>query len=120
MTQLGVINFSPKFHNALANFNQHINRILDTERLIEQLCFNNLDSALLIEEKIDREEITERTKFCAYYAEKGKGAWVEKNGKKAEAGEEQGFSRFALNAGMRFCKRGKKRQGKSSRKVRYC
>ena len=28
--------------------------------------------ALLIKEKIDREEITERTKFCAYYAEKGK------------------------------------------------
>jgi len=52
LTQIGAIDFTPRFHNALAQFIQFISTMADQERIREMIGLNNIDTALLIREKI--------------------------------------------------------------------
>lgn len=56
MVQPGVIDFSKRFNEALAQYNQHISRIRDLEKFREQVCLNNIDKSRLILEKIKTEQ----------------------------------------------------------------
>ena len=56
MVQPGIIDFSDRFNEALANYNQHITRIRDLERFRENLCIENIVSSQIIREKLKKEQ----------------------------------------------------------------
>lgn len=56
MVQPGIVDFTDKFNNALANYNQHISRIRDLEKFREDLCTENIDLCQIIREKIKLEQ----------------------------------------------------------------
>jgi len=56
MVQPGVIDFSDRFNDALANYNQHISRIRDLEKFRESLCTENIILCQIIREKLKLEQ----------------------------------------------------------------
>lgn len=56
MIQPGIIDFTDKFNEALANYNQHISRIRDLEKFRENLCSENIEATQIIREKLKIEQ----------------------------------------------------------------